>query len=293
MTRPCWRTARPAQEEAMTSQEQERTQAAWDKIAAGYDRTNTETQQWLGAESLRRAGLTAGMRFLDVAAGSGALSLPAARLGATVLATDLSPAMLALLTERARRESLDIDTRVMDGHNLELEENTFDMAGSQFGVMTFPDQPRGIREMTRVVKPGGRVLLTVYGSPSEIDFLSFFFVRAVQSVRPGFAPTMDPPPPEFRLADPEMLRSALIEAGLKDVAVDEITEHTEFKSGAALWQWIVWSNPIVETILGSVNVTGDERRTIEQAMNTLWAERAGSSSIARLAAPINIGWGTK
>jgi hypothetical protein len=90
-----------------------------------------------------------------------------------------------------------------------------------------------------------------------------------------------------------MLRSALIEAGLKDVAVDEITEHTEFKSGAALWQWIVWSNPIVETILGSVNVTGDERRTIEQAMNTRWAERAGSSSIARLAAPINIGWGTK
>jgi ubiquinone/menaquinone biosynthesis C-methylase UbiE len=177
MTRPCWRTARPAQEEAMSSQEQERTQAAWDKIAAGYDRTNTETQQWLGAESLRRAGLTAGMRFLDVAAGSGALSLPAARLGATVLATDLSPAMLALLTERARRESLDIDTRVMDGHNLELEENTFDMAGSQFGVMTFPDQPRGIREMTRVVKPGGRVLPTVYGSPSEIDFLSFFCPR--------------------------------------------------------------------------------------------------------------------
>ena len=52
---------------------------------------------WLANEGLRRAGLRAGMRFLDVAAGSGALSIPAARLGAQVLATDLSPAMLQLL----------------------------------------------------------------------------------------------------------------------------------------------------------------------------------------------------
>lgn len=63
------------------TQEHEDTRAAWDKIAVGYDKTNTETQQWLGNESVRRAGLKAGMRFLDVAAGSGALSLPAARRG--------------------------------------------------------------------------------------------------------------------------------------------------------------------------------------------------------------------
>ena len=48
----------------------------WDTIAAGYDRTNTPSQMWLGNEGLRRAGLRPGMRFLDVAAGSGALSIP-------------------------------------------------------------------------------------------------------------------------------------------------------------------------------------------------------------------------
>ena len=68
-----------------------RERAAWDDIATGYDRTNTPSQMWLGNEGLRRAGLRPGMRFLDVAAGSGALSIPAARLGAHVLATDLSP----------------------------------------------------------------------------------------------------------------------------------------------------------------------------------------------------------
>ena len=274
------------------TQEHEDTRAAWDKIAVGYDKTNTETQQWLGNESVRRAGLKAGMRFLDVAAGSGALSLPAARRGAKVLATDLSPAMLEPLRERARKENLDIETRVMDGHNLELEDNTFDMAGSQFGVMTFPDQPRGIREMARVVKPGGRVLMTVYGSPAEIDFLGFF-VGAVHSVRPDFVPPMDPPPPEFRLADPEKLRRELVEAGLKDVQIDQITERTEFKSSKFLWEWIIWSNPIVERILGMLNVTNEERGTIEKTMYKLWEERARSSGVATLSAPINIGWGTK
>lgn len=274
------------------AQEQQQTRAAWNKIAREYDQTNTETQQWLGSESIRRAGLKARMRFLDVAAGSGALSLPAARLGAKVLATDLSPLMLELLRERAREENLDIETRVMDGHNLELENDTFDMAGSQFGVMTFPDQPRGISELVRVVKPGGRVLVTVYGSPAEIDFLGFF-VNAVHSVRPDFAPPMDPPPPEFRLADPEKLRSELIEGGLKDVQVDQITEYTEFKSPEFLWEWIIGSNPIVERILGTLKVTDDELSTIQRTLYKLWEERAGLSGVAKLAAPINIGWGTK
>ena len=64
------------------------TRDAWDKIAKGYDRTNTPTQMWMGNEGLRRAGVRSGMKVLDVAAGSGALSIPAARLGAQVLATD-------------------------------------------------------------------------------------------------------------------------------------------------------------------------------------------------------------
>ena len=76
------------------------TRDAWDMIAEGYDATNTATQMWLGNEALRRAGVRAGMRFLDVAAGSGALAIPAARLGARVLATDQSPVMLELLRRK-------------------------------------------------------------------------------------------------------------------------------------------------------------------------------------------------
>ena len=240
----------------------EDTRVAWDTIAPGYDRTNTPTQMWLGNEGLRRVGLRSGMRFLDVAAGSGALSIPAARLGARVLATDQSPRMLQLLEARAANEGLGIETRVMDGHALELDDNSFDIAGSQFGVMLFPDMPKGIREMARVVKGGGRVLMSAYGDPHEIDFLGFF-VAAIQSVRPEFTgPPMDPVPLPFQLQNPQRLRTELASAGLSDITVETITETTSFQTGKELWEWLISSNPIVEAVLGHLNLSFDEREII-------------------------------
>ncbi len=276
-----------------TPLERNETRVAWDKIAPGYDRTNTPTQMWLGNEVLRRAGVHAGQRFLDVASGSGALSIPAARLGAQVLATDQSPVMLELLTARARQEGLDVETRAMDGHDLQLEDNTFDFAGSQFGVMLFPDMPNGIREMVRVVKPGGRVLLTAYGDPHQIDFLGVL-INAVQSVRPDFnGPPTEPTPLPFQLADPERLRTEFINAGLQNVKVETIIETTEFVGSKELWDWIIWSNPIVETVLGSLNLTAEERTIVQQTLNKICRARAGGSGPVKLKNPVNIGVGMK
>lgn len=267
--------------------------AAWDRIAPGYDRTNTPTQEGIAEEGLRRVGLAQGMRFLDVASGSGAFSLPAARRGARVLAVDLSPVMLELLRARAREEGLDVETRVMDGHALALEDDGFDVVGSQFGVMLFADMPKGLREMRRVARPGGRVLVHAYGDPHEIDFLGFL-VRAVQSVRPGFdGPPQDPPPLEFQVADPERLREELAEAGLREVRVDTVTETTEFESGDALWEWVVSSNPIVETLLGGLELTKGERGAIRKALAAMVRARAAGGRAARLTDPVNIGIGTK
>jgi ubiquinone/menaquinone biosynthesis C-methylase UbiE len=124
-------------------------------------------------------------------------------LGAQVLATDLSPVMLDRLKARAHKEGLEFETRVMDGHALELEDDTFDVSGSQFGVMLFPNMPLGISELARVTKPGGRVLMNVFGTAQKIEFFSFL-VAAIQAAVPGFTgPPMDPPPLPFQLQDPE------------------------------------------------------------------------------------------
>jgi ubiquinone/menaquinone biosynthesis C-methylase UbiE len=265
----------------------------WNDIAAGYDKFVTSTHLFLSEEALQLAGLRAGMRFLDIAAGSGALSIPAARLGADVLSVDISANMLQRLEHRAQNENLRIQTRVMDGHALELQDNLFDVVGSQFGVMLFPDMPRGVSEMARVTKPGGRVLLIVFGDPRKVEFFEFF-VRAIQAVVPGFnGPSMDPPPLPFQLQDPERVRQEFKKPGLKDVRVEARTEKLEFQSGKQMWDWLRNSNPIVKDILGELNLSKEQIVTVQESLQQMIQERAGKDELAVLSSPINIGIGTK
>ena len=159
---------------------------AWDAIAAGYAEHVAPSEQRISALALDLVGLRADESFLDVAAGPGGLGLAAARRGATVLATDWAPAMLAQFDSKVRSEGLaNAAARVMDAHALELDSDSFDVTGSQFGVMLVPDQALALREMVRVTKPGGRVLLIAYGSPAEFDALQLF-IAALSTVDSGF-----------------------------------------------------------------------------------------------------------
>ncbi len=271
----------------------EPTRAAWDEIATGYDEFVTPSHMALGEHALRSAGLRPGMRFLDVAAGSGALSLPAARLGAKVLSTDVSPRMLERLEARAREERLDLKTRVMDGHALELEDESFDLSGSQFGVMLFPDMPRGVAELARVTRPEGRVVLVAFGDVTKVEFFGFF-VGAIQAVVPEFTgPPLDPPPLPFQLQDPERVRQVFAEAGLRDARVEATTENLEFESGTHLWDWLVNSNPIPGEILAELGLTAEQTALVRKALDDMVRERSGGSGRAVLTVPINIGIGTK
>ena len=264
---------------------------AWNDIAIGYDTFVTPTHFWLGREAVRRVGLRPGMQFLDVAAGSGALAIPAARLGARVLSTDISPVMLERLAARARGEALDVETRVMDGHALELDDETFDVAGSQFGVMLFPDLPRGVRELARVTRRGGRVLLVAYGAPEQVEFLGFF-LHAVEAVVPDFVGLPDDPPPlPFQVSDPEKLHGALVDAGLTGVSVETIVETLSFESGARMWDWVTNSNPIGRMLVA--DLSEPQRTDVRRRLDGMLRERAGGGGAARLTNPINIGIGTR
>jgi ubiquinone/menaquinone biosynthesis C-methylase UbiE len=265
---------------------------AWDAIAEGYDRYVAPQEAALADEALRLVGLKAGQRFLDVAAGTGGLSLPAARLGAEVLATDWSPAMIEQFQARVRDEGLcNAEGRVMDCHALDFSDNSFDVTGSQFGVMLVPDQPRALREMVRVTRPGGRVLVIAYGSPAELEFLQFF-ISALQVVAPEFPGLPDDPPPlEFQVSNPEVLRQRLTDAGLKEVRVEGSVERPAFGSGQEMWDWVLYGNPIPGMLVA--DLTEEQQTRLRKVLDGMLRERSGGDGPAVLTNPVNIGIGTK
>ncbi|CAM3341832.1 class I SAM-dependent methyltransferase [Occultella aeris] len=265
---------------------------AWDAIAAGYAEHVAPGEQRICAEALELVGLRPDESFLDVAAGPGGLGLAAARLGATVLATDWAPAMVAQFEARAASEGLaNASARVMDAHELRLADDSFDVTGSQFGVMLVPDQPAALGEMVRVTRPGGRVLLVAYGSPAEFEALQLF-VAALQTVAPGFEGLPDPPPLEFQVSDPAVLHGRLVDAGLRDVRVDTTRqERVEAATGRQVWDWMMYSNPITAVLLADVGAA--DRAKIRASLDERIRDRADPSGVAVLTAPLNIGWGRK
>lgn len=265
---------------------------AWDAIAAGFDTFVAPGEAGLATDALRLASLRPGDRFLDVAAGTGGLSLPAARLGAKVMATDWSAGMIERFRARVREEGLpDAEGQVMDCHALDFADGTFDVTGSQFGVMLVPDQPRALREMVRVTRPGGRVLLIAYGSPAEFEAVQFF-LSALRAVVPGFEGLPDDPPPlEFQVSDPEVLRRRLEAAGLRDVTVDTSHRETiELRDGQGLWDWCLGSNPIPGMLVA--DLTEEQKASVRRELDGMVRERANDRGIATLTAAINIGIGT-
>jgi ubiquinone/menaquinone biosynthesis C-methylase UbiE len=280
------------QDEATGMQEHVPPREAWDAIADGYDRYVAPQEVGLASEALRLVGLEPGQRFLDVAAGTGGLSLPAARLGAQVLATDWSPGMIERFEARVREEGLsNAAGRVMDCHALDLPDDHFDVTGSQFGVMLVPEQPRALREMVRVTRPGGRVLVIAYGSPAELEFLQIF-IGALTAVAPGFPGLPDDPPPlEFQVSDPDVLRRRLTEAGLKDVRVERMAERPAFASGQEMWDWVLYGNPIPGMLVA--DLTESQQARLRQVLDGMLRERTGANLQAVLTNAVNIGIGTK
>ena len=283
-----------SQGEATPTEEHAAPPEAWGAIAEGYDRYVAPQEADLANEALRLVGLEPGERFLDIAAGTGGLSLPAARLGARVLATDWSPAMIDRFDACVREEGLSkAEGRVMDCHGLDLQDDSFDVTGSQFGVMLVPDQPRALREMVRVTKPGGRVVVIAYGFPAELEFLEFF-LGALKAVAPEFPGLPDDPPPlEFQVSDPEVLRRRLTDAGLKDVRVEHTAERPTFSSGQEMWDWVLYGNPIPGMVIADLGLTEDQQARLRQILDGMLRERAGRDRQATLTNRVNIGIGTK
>ncbi len=254
----------------------EQTRQAWDECAEAYDRALTATDARAAEAALRLAGVHAGMRLLDIAAGPGALSIPAARLGAHVLAIDYSRRMIELLEHKARRLGLpNLIAQQMDGTALELEDGSVDVACSELGIMLFPDRARGLREMARVVRPGGRGVMVVLGPPQRVQPIATFMEAATQAV-PGFSPPTDSP--LFCLQDPIALRREMEASGFHDVEVMPFEDRMDVESPAALWDSITAGAPAVAGLLG--RLSEEARLAVRRRLLDLIHSRFGGGAVS-------------
>lgn len=156
--------------------------AMW--ASGDYPRVADEVVGSLGADLVETIGVQPGQRVLDVAAGTGTSALPAARRGASVTATDLTPELLAIGRRKAEAAGVQLRWKTADAEHLPCEDGEYDVAMSCIGVMFAPHHQQAADELIRVTRPGGTI--------GVLSWTPEGFVGQLFATMKPYAP---PPPP--------------------------------------------------------------------------------------------------
>ncbi len=212
-------------------------EATWSEAAERYDALSSRLFGPTADAFVEFAGLGKGWKVLELACGPGLASRAAAkRLGekGSVLATDLAPGMIA----RAKaappvKRGAPIEWRVMDAQALDLPDASFDAAFSQLGLMLFADPDAALREMARVVEPGGPVSCLVQGRADRMELTALLLMTMIQKApelkAPEGAPTL------FAFGKEGVIEGAFAKAGLTEIVVRRLAGTYRFATAEEYW----------------------------------------------------------
>jgi ubiquinone/menaquinone biosynthesis C-methylase UbiE len=192
-----------------------------------------------------------GLRWLDLACGTGAVAERAAGRGAHVTAVDLAPALIETARERASERDLDIDYRVGDCERLELPDASFDVVSSTCGVMFAPDHEATASELPRVTRAGGRIALANWTPTGGVARM----FRMMAPFQPAPAPTSP-----FDWGDEPRVRALLSE--WFELEFEQHTSTYRTTSGEAYWDLYSTSYGPTKALADSL---GERREQLRRA----------------------------
>ena len=186
--------------------------ATYNAASDHYDGPALSFWDRYGRRTVERLSLQPGAHVLDVCSGSGASALPAAERVAPdgrVLAVDLAEGLLDLARAKAERRGLsNIEFRVGDFEELGLPDLSFDAVICVFGIFFVPNMSRGVRELWRMVRPGGQLAITTWG-PNFCEPANTIFWDTIRKERPDLYKGFNP---WDRICDPPSVKAMLNEA---------------------------------------------------------------------------------
>jgi ubiquinone/menaquinone biosynthesis C-methylase UbiE len=236
---------------------------AWSGSAEAYEAFAEAVTRHFAEDAVRLMRPGPGSRVLDVAAGTGVFTLAAARRGAEVLATDFSAGMIDALGRKCAAQGLTtVKTTVMDGQALTVADASFDVAASVFGLIFFPDHDRGLRELLRVLVPGGQAVVTTWAPPSRGELFRLVG-GAVMKAIPDL-PAPDKPPHWAALGDTDDLRRRLLSVGFARAHVMSVTHLWTFESPEWLAETLPSMSPSSAGLFAMM--TGAQRETFKRAL---------------------------
>jgi ubiquinone/menaquinone biosynthesis C-methylase UbiE len=211
-------------------------QKSWDGVARGWSRwwkTIESGAQVLSNRLVELAGIKPGSRVLDIATGIGEPAMTAARRvkpGGRVLATDISPQMLAVAAERAKESGLAdvMEFRQGDAETFALPESSFDAVTCRWGLMFLPNLDAALDTIRKSLVPGGRLAAAVWAAPADVPLLDMAFSTARKVI--GAPPPPAGTPGPFALTDAEALKQRLVQAGFQDVRTEMLPLMFRFDS---------------------------------------------------------------
>lgn len=255
----------------------------WSERAATYELVTARVTSRLAQPMLDAAAVEAGARVLDLATGPGHTAAAALARGAVAVGVDLSEGMLALARERVPGAEFVL----ADAEELPFEDASFDAAVGGFIVNHLPHPERGAAELARVVRPGGRVALSMWDRPERARILGLMS-DAVREANLPWPPGLPPGPDAWRFADDGELARLLEGAGFEEVRVEAIAFELEIESADALWHGLLGGS--IRTAAAVQHGDEEARRRTREAFDRLLEQhRTGDGYSVPVAAKLASG----